>query len=103
MESTTIIRYEPHERAVYTIDETARIAHVSRHSIAVYCRRGLIEPVLDPTTKGWVFDDESIRALRSVEHLRQEYGVNLAGARLMLELLEEVDRLRAEVRFLQRL
>ena len=43
--------------------------------------------------------DEGIRTLRRIESLRTACGVNLAGVKLILELINELEHLRAEVRF----
>jgi hypothetical protein len=45
-----------------------------------------------------VFDDESLRSLRRIEHLRATCAVNDAGLKLILDLLREVERLRRERR-----
>jgi len=42
---------------------------------------------------------EGIRTLRRIESLRTACGVNLAGLKLILDLMNEVEYLRAEVRF----
>jgi MerR family transcriptional regulator/heat shock protein HspR len=44
------------------------------------------------------FDDEALRALRRIEHLRETCGVNETGLRLMMKLMDELDRLRASNR-----
>ncbi len=68
--------------------------------ILVYCRHGLLAPLEEPTP-GYHFDDEAIRRLRQIEYLRGA-GLNLPGLKLALELMHEVERLQAEVRFLRR-
>jgi hypothetical protein len=39
--------------------------------------------------------------LRRIEHLRSDFGINLTGARIILDLMNQVNRLRSEVRFLR--
>ena len=101
MNDTTLTLFLQDAGVVHSIDELSRITHVPRHTIALYCRWGLIEPSGEPETSGWFFDHESIRTVRQIEYLRQERGVNLAGIRMVFDLLTEVEHLRDEVRFLR--
>jgi DNA-binding transcriptional MerR regulator len=94
--------FEPDPEAVYTLEVAERLAHVPRRLIAIYYKHGLVSPVADPTSSGFYFNDEGIRALRRIEHLRTVWGINLAGVKIILELLNEAERLRAEARFLRR-
>ena len=94
--------FESMAEDVYSIETVVQITQTPRHQIAVYCRHGVISPVTAPERDGWWFDDEAIRMLRRIEWLRVEYGMNLAGLRVISELSREVERLREEVRALRR-
>jgi len=98
---TALQLYEPEASVFYSIETAARLAHVSRRLIAVYCRQGLVAPVMDPDSGGWQFNDEAIRRLRQIEALRTVCGMNLAAIAIILDLMEEMDRLRQELRFLR--
>jgi DNA-binding transcriptional MerR regulator len=87
---------------IYSIEAVVHVTQTPRHQIAVYCRHGLISPVTAPEREGWWFDGEAIRELRRIECLRVDYGMNLAGLRVISELFREVERLREEVRALRR-
>jgi len=93
--------FETDANAVYTIEEAARLANVPRHQIAIYYKYGLVSPAKDPDDVGWFFNDDAIRALRRIEYLRSTRGLNLAGIKLVLELMREVEVLSQEVRFLR--
>ena len=95
--------FEPDPRTAYTIEMTAHLVDMPRHTILVYCKRGLVSPVVDPACGGYYFNDEAIRTLRRVEHLRANSGVNLAGIKIILDLMNEVERLQSEVRFLRQM
>jgi len=90
---------EPGGQTVYTIDVAARLAQVPRRLIVLYYKHGLVESVSDPTGNGWYFDDEAIRIVRRIEYFRSVCGMNLAGIKLVMALTDEVERLRAELRF----
>jgi len=76
----------------YTLDILAEITGVSTQTIVQYQEHGLIRSD---------FDDETVRALRRIEHLRETCELNLAGLKLLSSLLEEIEQLRAELRTLR--
>jgi DNA-binding transcriptional MerR regulator len=41
----------------------------TRRTILVYCKHGLLTPVVDPVDNGYYFNDEAIRMLRRIEAL----------------------------------
>ena len=94
--------FEPDPQAVYTIEVTAHLVDVPRRMVLVYCKLGLVSPVVDPGCGGYYFNDEAIRILRRIEYLRNVCGINLPGIKMILDLVNEAERLRAEVRFLRR-
>jgi hypothetical protein len=47
------------------------------------------------------FTEEAVYTVRRIEHLRTVHGLTLAWIKTLFELAAEVDRLRAEVRFLR--
>jgi DNA-binding transcriptional MerR regulator len=100
--STALQPFESMREDIYSIETVVHITQTPRHQIAVYCRHGLISPVTAPERDGWWFDDEAIRVLRRIQSLRVDYDMNLAGLRVIAELLGEVERLREEVRALRR-
>ncbi len=91
--------FEPGAQTVYTIDAVAQLAQVPRRLIVLYYKHGLVSSVTDPAAGGWYFDDEAIRIVRRIEYFRSTCGMNLAGLKLVMALLEEVERLRTELRF----
>jgi chaperone modulatory protein CbpM len=57
---------------------------------------GIIEPIgAEPAV--WRFRAVSLRRVRRVQRLEQDLGVNLAGAALALDLLNELNELRARI------
>jgi DNA-binding transcriptional MerR regulator len=89
---------EPDPDASYTLDVVARVCGVSSRTILHYHEQGLLRPVAEDDAGGGCFDDETVRRLRRIEHLRQTYGMDTAALRLTLGLMDELDRLRSELR-----
>lgn len=81
----------PDEDDIYTLEVFARISGVDAETILHYQELGFIRAA---AATGDQFDDEALRTLRRIEHLRQTCGVNETGLRLFLELLDEVERLQ---------
>ena len=79
----------------YSLEILARITGVSTQTIVQYQEHGLLPCHPDTAAP---FDDESVRSLRRIEHLRTSCETNLAGLKLLTALLDEVERLRAELR-----
>jgi DNA-binding transcriptional MerR regulator len=101
MTSQSLQLFEPGPDAVYSLEVAVRLAHVPRRMIVVYYKHGLVSPVADPACEGFYFNNEGIRALRRIEYLRAVCGINLIGVKMILSLIEETDKLRAEARFLR--
>jgi DNA-binding transcriptional MerR regulator len=47
------------------------------------------------------FTEEAIRTVRRIEYMRAVHGMSVAWIKTMFDLLDEVEHLRAEVRFLR--
>jgi DNA-binding transcriptional MerR regulator len=100
---TALQLFEPDARTVYTLDAVASLTQIPRRLIIVYCKHGLVSPVMDPACSGWYFNDEAIRILRRIEYLRTAGVFNLVGMKLVIDLLKEVEQLREELNFRRRL
>ncbi|MFT3851892.1 MAG: helix-turn-helix transcriptional regulator [Ilumatobacteraceae bacterium] len=80
--------------AVYVISVAAELAGMHPQTLRIYERRGLVRPA---RTQGGNrrYSDVDIDRLRRIAELAGE-GMNLEGIRRVMELEEEVRRLRAE-------
>jgi DNA-binding transcriptional MerR regulator len=91
--------FQPDPSIAYTIEDVGHIAGVPRRLILVYCKHGLLSPVIDPEYGGYYFTDEAIRTLRRIEFLHHTYDINLEGIKMILRLMNEVQRMRSELQF----
>ena len=69
---------------------------VNKQTIFEIIDEGIISP---PVThdEELEFDEQSLRKIRTVLQLKQDLGVNLAGAALAIELLDKIDELRNQL------
>lgn len=84
-----------------TLADLCRASQLPTEQVIEFVEQGVIE-AQGSTPSEWHFQSVSIRRLRCARHLQQDLGVNVAGAALALDLLEEVQRLRQKVRRLER-
>jgi DNA-binding transcriptional MerR regulator len=89
---------EEHSQFLHQIETLVDATGVSRREIIIYCKSGLLCPV-GGEEENPIFDNEAIYRLRKIEELRGEHGINLAGIRIIFDLMNEIRRLQQENRF----
>jgi DNA-binding transcriptional MerR regulator len=77
-----------------SVNEVAAAAGISPNMLARLVRLGLIEPVAEGSTE---FTAASVRRLRRMLRMRRDLGVNLTGAAILVDLLERLEQLEAEL------
>jgi MerR family transcriptional regulator, heat shock protein HspR len=81
-------------RGVFAISVAAEMVSMQVQNLRVYERRGLLEP--DRTAGGTrLYSSDDVERLHRIRDLLAE-GLNLAGIARVLELEDEVRRLRAQ-------
>jgi MerR family transcriptional regulator, heat shock protein HspR len=78
---------------VYVISVAAQLAGMHPQTLRAYDRIGLVSPGRS-AGKGRRYSMRDILALREVQRLSQEEGVNLSGIKLILDQLRELDQAR---------
>ncbi len=92
------------------LDETTWLAfgefceslHLGHEWVTELVEAGILEPRGD-TPEQWTFPGSALPRARTATRLVHDLGVNIAGAALVLELLEERSRLEQRLRLLERL
>ncbi len=84
------------DSAVYVISVAAELAGVHPQTLRVYERKGLLRPTRT-TGNTRRYSVEDIERLRRIQDLTQGEGVNLAGAKLVLDLEEQLGRMRRDL------
>jgi chaperone modulatory protein CbpM len=85
------------EYSELSVSELCRACNLSAEKLIELVDYGVVEP------KGrkfshWRFSGMSIRRLQCALRLQQDLGVNVAGAALAIDLLEELSTLRQQLR-----
>ena len=87
------------QRALYVISVAAELAGVHPQTLRIYERKGLLEPA---RTSGGSrrYSEDDISRLQRIQDLTTA-GLNLEGVKRVMELEDEVRRLRGEIDQLQ--
>ncbi len=88
------------EEIQLSLAELCRACAVPAESLLGLVDEGILEPS-GGGPRQWRFAGSSLRRARTALQLQQDLGVNLAGAALALELMEEIDRLTGRLRILE--
>lgn len=89
------------EETVYTLGELGRTSGLRADHLLALVRAGIIDP-LDPGESPWRFTGRSVTRLQVALRLERDLAVNPEGAALVLDLLEELRRLRRRADRLER-
>jgi MerR family transcriptional regulator, heat shock protein HspR len=82
--------------AVYVISVAAELAGVHPQTLRTYERKGLLQPQRT-TGNTRRYSAADIARLRRIQELTQSQGVNLAGAKMVLRLEEQLERMRDQL------
>lgn len=84
----------------YVISVAAELAGMHAQTLRNYDRLGIVIPQRTPGG-GRRYSARDVAVLREVQRLSQEEGVNLAGIKSIMELNDQVERLRGEIEALR--
>lgn len=85
------------EQAQLTLTELTRACSVHAELIIELVEEGVLAPI-GREPRSWRFTGAHMRRARVAVRLQRDLGVNLAGAALALQLLDEVEALRSRLR-----
>lgn len=91
--STTVVSLEGDQ--LYTFEYAALVTETSITLVQIYVQLGVIEPI------GSMLHSREIARIAQIQRLRQDLGLNLAGAAMVLDMATEIAQLRAQLRVYQ--
>jgi len=89
------------ETTEFSLADLSRACGQPAEWILALVEEGVIEPVGGDQSH-WHFSGSCLRRVRIAQRLQSDLGLNLAGAALAVELLEEVEELRKRIAVLER-
>jgi chaperone modulatory protein CbpM len=95
-----IIANYPQESSL-NLDEICEICNITADTVNGLVVYGIIHP--EQSAKGqWVFNENDLQRVKTALRLQRDLEINLAGVAVVLDLLDELDELRAQAKFFQR-
>jgi chaperone modulatory protein CbpM len=88
------------EELQLSLSELTRLCGITDELVGLMVDEGLLHP-RGRHPKEWSFSGIELRRARRALRLQRELELNLAGAALALDLLDEVEALRARIRALE--
>jgi chaperone modulatory protein CbpM len=85
------------EYAVLSVDDLSRLCAVDRAAIVELVEEGVLS-VIEVEASEWRFPGAALRRARTAVRLQRDLEINLPGVALALELMEELERLRRELK-----
>jgi chaperone modulatory protein CbpM len=92
------------EQTELSLQDLCRACAVQPELIVELVHEGVLAPADDSVRNApeqWLFSGVHLHRARVALRLQNDLGVNLAGAALALDLIEELDQLRARLRRLE--
>jgi chaperone modulatory protein CbpM len=84
------------ESAVLSLEDLSKMCAVDEQRIVQYVEEGVLNVVGVRTE--WHFSGAALRRARMAVRLERDLELNLAGVALALDLLEELERLRQQLK-----
>jgi hypothetical protein len=91
--SKTVVSLEGEQ--LYTFEYAASITETSITLVMSYVELGVIEPI------GHMLHSREIARIAQIQRLRQDLGLNVAGAAMVLDMAQEIAELRAQLKVYQ--
>jgi MerR family transcriptional regulator/heat shock protein HspR len=82
-----------HDEPMFVISVAARLLQVHPQTLRYYERAGLMKPTRS-SGKIRLYSQREIDRLRKIQRLTTELGVNLAGAEIVIDLTERLEKLQ---------
>ena len=88
------------DNSALTLEEFSSACCAQEHWIIELVDEGILEPSGGDISQ-WLFTGSSLPRARIVRRLQRDLGINIAGAALVLNLMEEVEDLRTQLYVLE--
>ena len=89
------------ERPRYMISVAADLVGMHPQTLRIYESKGLVRPRRTPGGTR-LYSERDLERLRLIQRLTSQFGLNLAGVELVLELEEQLRRARAQLAAMER-
>lgn len=84
------------ETVRFTLVELCDLGKTNADWVLELVDEGVLEPEGNAVDE-WLFDTNALKRMQMVQRLQQDLRINLAGTALALDLLEEIEALKAQI------
>ncbi|MDH5513565.1 MAG: chaperone modulator CbpM [Gammaproteobacteria bacterium] len=88
------------EQLELSLNDLCRACSRSAEWVIELVEEGALEPIGQEQSR-WRFTGSSLRRAQTAMRLQRDLGINLAGIALALDLLDEIETMRAQLRQLE--
>lgn len=88
------------DETTITMVELSRTCNIHAELLIEMVEHGLLEPI-GKSPAQWKFNSDDLRRVQTALRLQRDLGVNLSGAALVLDLLDELQELRMKLSLLR--
>ncbi len=85
------------ESTLLSVDDLCRICAIERNHVVQFVEEGVLE-VDAADAAEWRFRGGALRRARTALRLQRDLELNLVGVALALDLMDEIERLRREIK-----
>jgi chaperone modulatory protein CbpM len=85
------------EQMVFTLSALCRASGAQAEQVQALIDEGLLQPT-GQRPEDWQFSGSALRSTRTALRLSRDLELGLSGAVLVMDLLTEIERLRAQLR-----
>jgi chaperone modulatory protein CbpM len=89
------------EQTIISVTELTRVCGVSIEQVRLMVGEGMLHPRGGARPEQWRFSGLEVRRARRALRLQHDLELDLSGTALALDLLDEIERLRRRLRFLE--
>lgn len=89
------------EHPLLSLEELCRACDVTSDFIQDLIEYGVLEPQGEAMAD-WRFPSEHLHRVKAVERLQQDLEVNLAGAAMILELMDQMEEMRVRLELFEK-
>lgn len=82
----------------FTLEDLCRACCADPTQLIALVGEGVLHPVAGSAPEHWVFSGPSLRQARQALRLGQDLELSLAGTALVMELLQQIESLRSQLR-----
>lgn len=90
------------EESRLTLEELCEICGIPVERVNEYISHAVITPTAGAVPQEWEFDLTQLRRIKTALRLQHDLEINLQGAALVLDLLQELEHLRAHAKLLEK-